>query len=201
MLSLEDLPLNPFELFKEWFTEADASDKIQYAAAMCLSTVGPGSFPAGRMVIMQDFSPQGFAFCTDSRSTKGRSLAQTPKAGLTFYWGPFERQVRVQGHVQPGTDEEADRYFQRRPRRSQITAWASKQSRPLKKRKILADQMEALDAKYADQQTIPRPPHWKVYRIVPQTIEFWTARARRLHDRFLYTSSKEDSWQLQRLYP
>lgn len=200
ILSREQLADDPVEQFARWYAEADASEQIQYAAAACLSTVDPDGFPEGRMVIVQAFDQRGFTFFTDSRSTKAHSIRNTPKAALTFYWGPFERQIRIKGRVQSGTEAEADEYFARRPRRSQVTAWASDQSERMESRDTLARRIDALDDEYADVDVLPRPPYWQAYRIVPHAVEFWTARSRRLHDRFLYRRS-DDGWMVERLHP
>lgn len=200
-LSRKQLADDPFEQFGKWFADAEASDDIQYAAAACLSTVDGDGFPEGRMVMVQAFDDRGFAFFTDDRSKKAQALRNAPKAALTFYWGPFERQIRIQGPVEPGTEAEADEYFQRRPRRSQVTAWASYQSEPLESRDALARHMADIDEEFADRDSLPRPPYWKVYRVLPHTIEFWTARARRLHDRFLYRRTSDDNWTVVRLQP
>lgn len=200
-LSRDQLQEDPLEQFELWYSDAELSDEIQYAAAACLSTVDPDGFPEGRMVMVQEINQKGFAFCTDERSRKARSLDETPRAGLTFHWDPLERQIRIKGPVRRGTDEEASRFFQRRPRRSQITTWASEQSKPLDRRELLVERMNELDEEYADQTTIPRPPYWISYWLVPEAIEFWTARARRLHDRFLYRRADDNVWTVERLYP
>ncbi len=199
-LSRDQLAEDPFEQFELWYSDADLSEDIRYAAAACLSTVDADGSPEGRMVMLQEVGGEGFAFCTDSRSRKARSLETTPRAALTFHWDPLERQIRVRGRVEPGTDQDADRFFQRRPRRSKITAWASEQSKPLASRQELADKMQDLDAAYADQSTIPRPSHWVAYWLKPESIEFWTARSRRLHDRFVYRRD-EVGWSIERLHP
>lgn len=186
--------------FAAWYAEAASHDGIRYPGAMCLSTVSPDGFPEGRIVLLHDASPEGFAFFTDRRSSKGQALAQTPRAALTFYWGPLERQVRVQGVVTRGTDAEADAFFEKRPRRSKGTAWAAPQSQPITQA-ALNRRMQAIDEKYAEYETIPRPPYWQVYRVRPRRIEFWEARARRLHERLRYTRDGEGGWTCQRLAP
>lgn len=191
---------DPFQQFKLWFSDAQLRDDIQYAAAACLSTVSPEGYPEGRMVIVQDVASGAFTFCTDNRSPKSRALAGNPRAALTFYWGPLERQVRIQGTVESGDEEAADLCFQRRPKRSQITAWASRQSERLSDLRALVRRVEELDDKYQNAASVPRPPHWTSYRIIPRSIEFWCARSRRLHDRFLYRLDN-DSWAIERLSP
>lgn len=199
MPNLLDPPSDPMPFFAEWYADAEACEAIQYAGAMCLSTVSPDDFPEGRIVLLHDASADGFAFFTDRRSGKGQSLAETPRAALTFYWGPLERQIRVQGEVERGTDAEADAFFAERPRRSKGTAWASPQSQPMAPEE-LEQRIQATDDRFAEHETIPRPPHWQAYRIRPQMIEFWEARARRLHARIRYTRSGGD-WTHQRLAP
>ena len=200
-LSRDQLAKDPFKQFELWYSDAVLSEDIRYAAAACLSTVDPNGYPEGRMIMVQEVTDEGFAFCTDNRSQKARSLETTPRAALTFHWDPLERQIRIQGRVEPGSDEDASRFFQRRPRRSKITAWASEQSRPLDSRDQLATEMEELDHEYANRSTIPRPSHWVTYWLKPESIEFWTARSRRLHDRFIYRQDERAEWSIERLYP
>ncbi|MFP4228646.1 MAG: pyridoxamine 5'-phosphate oxidase [Salinivenus sp.] len=195
-----DPPPDPLALFKEWRADAEACDTIQYAGAMCLSTVAPDGFPEGRIVLLHDSGPDGFAFFTDRRSAKGQSLAETPRAALTFYWGPLERQVRVQGPVEPGTPTEADAFFDERPRRSKGTAWAAPQSQPVT-RSDLERRVREVDARFEEHASIPRPPDWQVYRVRPRSIEFWEARARRLHERVRCTRGEGERWTWERLVP
>ena len=199
-LAQDEPPSDPYRLFAQWYEEVRACEHIRYAGAMGLSTVDARGQPEGRIVLMHAFDASGFVFFTDARSRKGRALAQLPKAALTFYWGPLERQVRVQGRVEQVAGEVADEFFKRRPRRSQGTAWASAQSRPLESRAALDRRMEKIDARFEGRSEIPRPPHWRAYRVCPRRIEFWTAGARRLHDRVLYTKEGGE-WTVTRLFP
>ncbi len=144
---------------------------------------------------------EGFVFFTDERSPTGRSLEHLPQAALTFYWGPLDRQVRIRGAVENAGDEVSDRCFSFRPRPSQVTAWASHQSRLLDSRAALEGRYEAAAEKLAGDETVPRPPYWQAYRLRPRTIEFWQARARRLHDRRLYTRADDGTWEACRLEP
>lgn len=206
MLDDEMLPAAPHPLFEQWHRDAMECEHIQYAGAMCLSTIAPDGFPEGRIVLLHDVDPESFAFFTDVRSPKGQALARNPRVALTFYWGPLERQVRVRGRASLASRTEADRFFEERPRRSRLTAWASAQSRPLQDETSLERRVEALRERFANRASIPRPPYWKAYRVRPRRIEFWEARARRLHERVRYVRDASDSadssgWTVRRLSP
>lgn len=195
-----DLSPDPVDQFARWFAEAEADPRIVFAEAVCLSTLGPGGTPEGRMVLLKHFDARGFVFYTNLGSAKSRSLAGHPRAGLTFYWQPPGRQVRVRGPVETVSAAEADAYFSGRPRQSRIGAWASDQSRELESRAALEDRVKALEARFADNE-VPRPPGWSGFRIVPDAIEFWQEGEARLHDRFLYERCGAGGWARRRLYP
>ncbi len=198
--TLADPPEDPLQVFGAWYAEADACDEIKYAAAMCLSTVGHDGLPDGRTVLLESHDASGFVFFTDVESVKGRSLARFPEAALTFYWGPLDRQIRVRGSAAPAPDSVADECFDRRPHGSRITAWASKQSRELDPQE-LEGRVETFTARFGDHEPVPRPPHWRAYLLLPRAIEFWQAKANRLHDRLLYIRGCEGKWQTSRLHP
>ena len=195
-----DLSPDPVEQFGRWFADAEADPRIVFAEAVCLSTLGPGDTPEGRMVLLKHFDARGFVFYTNLDSAKSRSLAAHPRAGMTFYWQPPGRQVRVRGAVEAVSEAEADAYFASRPRGSRLGAWASDQSRVLESRAALEARLAALEARYAGGE-VPRPPHWSGYRIVPDAIEFWQEGPARLHDRFLYRCVGAGKWEMRRLYP
>jgi len=196
----KDLKPDPFDQFTVWFSDAKKKMGQEGATAMCLSTLDAQGYPEGRMVLLKDFDPRGFVFYTNLNSTKGRAIVAHPRAGLTFYWQPLERQVRILGNAELVSDEEADRYFHSRPRLSQLGAWASLQSQPLKSRFKFMRQVVGVALQYPT-GTIPRPPHWHGFRIKPIKIEFWKAAPNRLHDRFLYEKQSDGLWTITRLYP
>jgi pyridoxamine 5'-phosphate oxidase len=155
--------------------------------------------PDSRVVLLKDFSPEGFVFFTNLTSAKSRELEEIPKAALNFHWMPLEKQVRVRGSVRPVSEAEADEYFSQRPKQSQIGAWASKQSQPYTERLEFERRIAKYSAKYAIGK-VPRPPFWSGFRVVPSHIEFWLKQPYRLHDRLRYTLV-EGAWHHDRLYP
>ncbi|MDI4663216.1 pyridoxamine 5'-phosphate oxidase [Xanthobacter autotrophicus] len=190
----------PFRLFAEWLAEAEKSEPND-PNAMTLATVDPDGLPDARMVLLKGLDARGFVFFTNTDSAKGRELAATPKAALVFHWKSLRRQVRVRGPVEEVSTEEADAYFATRPRLSQIGAWASSQSRPLEGRFALEAAVAAATAKYA-LGTVPRPPHWTGFRVLPVAVEFWHDRPFRLHDRVVFRRDDEGAlWSKTRLYP
>jgi pyridoxamine 5'-phosphate oxidase len=157
--------------------------------------------PNVRMVLMKGFDDRGFVFYTNVESQKGQELDRTKNAALLFYWKSVNRQIRLRGTVERVSDAEADNYFATRPRLAQIGAWASKQSAPLESRLAFERSVALQTAKFAS-GTIPRPPNWTGYRLLPFIMEFWEERPFRLHERVEFRRSGPRSpWCKTRLYP
>ena len=190
----------PFRLFAAWFAEAARAEPVN-PEAMTLATVDADGLPNARMVLLKGFDESGFVFYTNLGSVKGRELTEAPRAALTFYWKSLQRQVRARGNVEPVAAEEADAYFASRSRMAQIGAWASKQSAALESRLAFEKAVARSTAKFAI-GTVPRPPHWSGYRVVPVEMEFWQERPFRLHDRVKFRRADPHApWNKTRLYP
>jgi pyridoxamine 5'-phosphate oxidase len=190
----------PFALFAAWLEQAGASEPRD-PTAMTLATVDAEGMPNARMVLLKGADERGFVFYTNKASQKGRELDATAKAALVFHWKSLNKQVRVRGLAEPVSDAEADAYFATRPKQAQIGAWASQQSQPLESRLAFEKAVALYAAKYAI-ATVPRPPYWSGYRIVPLVIEFWQDRPFRLHDRIAFRRDSADApWRKTRLYP
>lgn len=191
---------DPSALFEAWFAEAERSEPRD-PNAMALATVDASGLPDVRLVLLKGRDDRGFVFYTNAESAKGRELAGIPQAALVLYWKTLNRQIRSRGRVEEVDHTEADAYFASRHRGSRIGAWASQQSRPLASREALEARVAGFEAEFAAGE-VPRPPHWKGYRIVPSSIEFWQDQPSRLHDRIVFTRTSEAaSWSKQRLYP
>jgi pyridoxamine 5'-phosphate oxidase len=190
----------PLLLFATWFEEAKRAEPSD-ASAMTLATVDAGGLPNARMVLLKGFDERGFVFYTNTDSVKGHELATQPKAALVFHWKSLNRQVRLRGPVEPVDAAEADAYFATRARLAQIGAWASKQSAPLESRMAFEKALAVMMAKYAI-GSVPRPPNWSGYRVMPLTMEFWHDRPYRLHDRIEFRrAAVHEPWSKTRLYP
>ncbi len=191
---------DPFALFAEWMKDAEKSEPND-PNAMALSTVDEEGLPNVRMVLLKDFDEKGFVFYTNYESQKGQEIQATMKAAVLWHWKSLRRQIRVRGLVEKVTDAEADAYFNSRPRDSRIGAWASAQSRPLEGRFALETAVAMYAAKYAI-GSVPRPPHWSGFRILPLSIEFWHDRPFRLHDRVVFRCENQSAdWTKAKLYP
>lgn len=191
---------DPFVLFAAWLEQATASEPRD-PTAMTLATIDADGMPDARMVLLKGADSRGFVFFTNMDSQKGRELDGQPKAALVFHWKSLNKQVRVRGPSERVSEAEADAYFATRPKQAQIGAWASQQSRPLESRLAFEKAIALYAAKYA-LGTVPRPPYWSGYRIVPLQMEFWQDRPFRLHDRIDFRRTALDApWSKTRLYP
>jgi len=192
------MPTDPFQLFDDWYAEARASEPNE-PGAMTVATAGADGQPSARMLLLKAHGPEGFTFYTHERSPKGMDLAENPRAALLFHWKSLCRQVRIEGDVERVSAADADAYFASRARDSQLGAWASDQSRPLDSRQTFERRFEDVKRRF-DGQEVPRPAGWIGYRVVPNRIEFWTAREHRLHERRLFTRDGHE-WTEGLLYP
>ena len=189
---------DPLTLFHNWLQEAEEKEENVPTAA-CLATSNTNAIPSARMVLLKSADDRGFVFYTNLDSRKGGEIRQNPHAALCFHWKSLDRQVRVEGTVTLVSETDADAYFATRPRDAQIGAWASLQSRPLRSRSQLENQVAEYSAKFA-LGPVPRPGHWSGYCLNPTNFEFWEKRSSRLHDRLKYERSK-GRWRHEWLFP
>lgn len=190
---------DPIQLFGQLYQQAVQAIPVD-PNAMVLGTVGKDGRPSSRVVLLKGFDARGFTFYTNLESRKGRELKENPFAALCIHWRPLEKQVRIEGKVEPVSDAEADEYFASRVRGSQVGAWASHQSEPLESREALEARAAEIEARYAG-VAVPRPLHWSGLRVVPDRIEIWSSRANRLHDRVLYRREPGGPWSKELLNP
>ncbi len=189
---------DPFAWFDRWMEEAAASEPAD-PNAMTLATTTADGRPSARIVLLKGHDARGFVFYTNTESRKGSELKDNPRAALLFHWKSLQRQVRVEGRIEPVTEGEADAYYVTRARISRLGAWASDQSRPLSSRAELERRLAEQEARFPDDR-VPRPPHWSGYRLVPDCFEFWQDMPYRLHDRTVFTRLG-DGWTVGKLFP
>tara|TARA_B110000285_G_C14833083_1_gene471797 strand:- start:93 stop:725 length:633 start_codon:yes stop_codon:yes gene_type:complete len=194
----EDLD-NPIDLFKNWFKRAEETE-INDPNAVALGTVNQTNQPSVRMVLLKGLSNEGFVFYTNFNSRKGSDLKSNLQASMCFHWKSLRRQVRVIGKVQQVSEKEADEYYNSRPYKNRISAWASNQSEKLDSRETFIKKISEFEKKYPNQNKVPRPPHWSGWRILPEEIEFWLDGEGRVHERLNYVNNN-NKWKKEILYP
>lgn len=186
----DDVDADPINQFLSWYRDAPGD-------VVALVTTSVEGVPSGRMLLLKGVDERGFVFYTNYESPKARDLAANPRAALLFFWPP-DRQVRVSGRVARVGRRESERYWRTRPRASQLSAWASRQSEVIESRAVLEKRVAELEGRFGDE--VPCPPFWGGYRLVPESVEFWHHREDRLHDRLRYDRT-EGGWALRRLSP
>jgi pyridoxamine 5'-phosphate oxidase len=190
---------NPIAQFQKWFMEAQEAG-VPEPNAMSVATVSPDGRPSVRILLLKGIENDAFVFYTNYQSKKGGHLVQNPACALTFFWPELERQVRIEGIAGRVPDNQSTTYFQSRPRGSQLGAWASPQSAPIKNRALLEERLADIEKRFKDTDSIPKPQQWGGYAVKPYMIEFWQGRPNRLHDRIEYLKV-DNSWVVNRLAP
>ncbi len=199
-LGIKEMDANPVVQFHHWFQDVLKAD-VPDPNAMTLSTSTLEGRPSARIILLKDYSDEGFTFFTNYASRKGDEMEENPFVALTFFWKKLHRQVRIEGRVEKLPTDISEAYFQSRPRGSQVGAWASPQSNVIENRKMLTDLVEDVQKKHEGSEVLPLPPFWGGYNVVPERIEFWQGQASRLHDRFLYEKMQSGGWKVSRLAP
>jgi pyridoxamine 5'-phosphate oxidase len=192
-----ELAGDPVQLLARWLDEGRAA--VPHQDSMTLATATLDGRPSARVVLLRGLDERGVTFFTNRTSRKGVELRQNPRAAAVVHWWELGRQVRIEGSVEETSDDETRAYWETRPRGSQLAAWASRQSRPLRGREELDAGVTEAGERFAD-ENVPLPPFWGGYRILPDNIEFWTHRDDRLHDRIRYVRDA-DVWRVERLAP
>ena len=187
-ICFEDLD-NPIELFKKWFSKAEETE-INDPNAVAVATSNKDNQPNVRMVLLKGLSDKGFVFYTNFNSRKRSELKDNQKASMCFHWKSLRRQVRAIGKVEEVSAKEADDYFNSRPYKNRIGAWASSQSEKLDQRETFLKRIKDFEKKYPDQQNVPRPPHWSGWRLLPEEVEFWLDGEGRIQERLNYKKKK-----------
>lgn len=193
---------DPIRQFQKWFQEASEQGEIE-PNIMVLATATPEGVPSARVVLLKGADEEGFRFYTNYNSKKGEEIALNSNVSIVFLWQSVQRQVCIQGLAYRLSDAEATKYFQSRPKDSQIGAWASPQSKVIDNRSTLESAVEKLEVQYANEEVLPKPSYWGGYVVKPYQIEFWQGRTSRLHDRLRYTLSELNpkKWTIERLAP
>jgi|TARA_B110000967_G_scaffold113301_1_gene115887 pyridoxamine 5'-phosphate oxidase len=193
-------PKNPMELFQTWFLNADSSDTVEETNAMTFSTIGKDGFPKSRIVLLKKYTWEGFIFYTNYNSEKGKAIEGNNNICVSFFWPALEQQIIIKGQAEKLSENLSDGYFESRPDGSKLGAWASEQSKVVKSREELDENLKTFEKKFEGEEIL-RPKHWGGYLIKPISIEFWQGRANRMHDRIRYSLDKDFSWKLERLSP
>lgn len=191
---------NPMEVFQKWFHEVDMNFNEGETNAMTVSTIGLDGFPKSRVVLLKKYTHEGFIFYTNYESEKGQAILRDPKVCLSFFWPKAERQVIIKGSAEKIAPNLSDGYFESRPRGSQLGALVSHQSKVVKNREVLEEDLRQLEKKFEEKE-IPRPDYWGGFIVKPVSIEFWQGRPNRLHDRIRFTLTTEFDWVMERLSP
>jgi pyridoxamine 5'-phosphate oxidase len=196
-LSQDMMADTPMEQFARWMTDAAV---LPEPTAMVLATVTAEGRPRARTVLLKAHTPEGFSFYTNRTSRKGQDLAATPRACVVFPWYPLQRQVTAEGPVTMLSQADSEPYYRSRPRGSQLSAWASRQSTVLDSRAQLDDRVAELERRWPPGTEVPMPDFWRGYLLTPETVEFWQAGQYRLHDRLRYRRDGA-GWAIERLSP
>ena len=198
-LDAQDLAQEPLAQFEAWFEDAKTA-AVSQPEAMALATADAAGAPSVRMVLLKAADERGFTFFTNLKSRKAAELEANPQAALLLFWEPLGRQVRVEGDITPVDRTEVEAYARSRSPRSQLSALASPQSRPVESREWLEARVAALEAEHTGGE-LPVGPQWGGFRLVPRAYEFWQNRSHRLHDRFRYERADGGGWRIERLGP
>ncbi len=190
----------PLDLFKKWFEEAKKKE-INDPNALALATSSKNGVPSVRMVLLKEFSKDGFIFYTNLNSQKGNEIKENPNVSMCFHWKSILRQVRINGSVSQVSSKIADEYYNSRAYESRIGAWASNQSSILGSRGDLEMAIKNYKKKYNNRNDVPRPKHWSGWNLKPNNIEFWLDGKNRIHERLKYVLNPDGKWKKILLSP
>lgn len=194
------IPEDPMNLFQRWFFETKDQGEVDEVNAMTVATIGLDGFPKSRVVLLKQYTYEGFIFYTNYNSEKGKAILKNPKVCLSFFWPTLERQIIIKGIAERTAENISDNYFDSRPEGSKLGAIVSNQSEIIASRSVIEEQLKQLETAFKGKE-IPRPAHWGGFLVRPFEVEFWQGRPNRLHDRLRFQLQDDFSWKIDRLSP
>ena len=198
LYQLIDASQEPILRTHDWIQEAKDKE-AGLPHALNLSSVSPEGQPSSRMVLLKRLSDEGLVFFTDYDGKKGQEIVNNNKAAINFWWAKTNKQIRIEGICKKVGNKESDDYFHSRPRGSQISALASKQSETLESYEGLLEKAKQIESDN-EGKDIKRPDRWGGFVLKPNLFEFWTNQENRLHKRELFTLN-EEGWEKSLISP
>ena len=198
LYQLIDASQEPILRTHDWIQEAKDKE-VGLPHALNLSSVSPEGQPSSRVVLLKRLSDEGLVFFTDYDGKKGREIINNNKAAINFWWAKTNKQIRIEGVCTQVSNKESDDYFHSRPRGSQISALASKQSETLESYEGLLEKTKQIESDNEDKH-IKRPDRWGGFVLKPYLFEFWINQENRLHKRELFTLN-EEGWEKSLISP
>ena len=198
LYQLIDASQEPILRTHDWIQEAKEKG-TGLPHALNLASVSLEGQPSSRMVLLKRLSDEGLVFFTDYDGKKGQEIDNNNKAALNFWWAKTNKQIRIEGICKKVSNKESDDYFHSRPRGSQISALASKQSETLESYEGLLEKAKQIESDN-EGKDIKRPDRWGGFVLKPNLFEFWTNQENRLHKRELFTLN-EEGWEKSLISP
>lgn len=198
ILMRSDLQNDPLSQFLIWLEEAIHSKEVE-PNAFILSTASKDGVPSARTLLLKIIDEQGLVFFTNNKSRKASQIEENPFVAATFFWQSLHRQVLIQGIATKISSADTEEYFAMRPKESQIGAWASMQGEVIPNKEALTKRFDEVKKQFFE-KSVPCPPFWSGYKIIPHSFEFWQGAPSRMHDRFLYKKTGI-KWTIERLMP
>lgn len=162
---------NPIQHFHQWFCLVRDQFPEVEVNAMALSTIGLDGFPIMRMVLLKQYTWEGFIFYSQYTSNKGKAIQAHPKVHLAFPWEKAGKRISIEGIATKLDAASAEAYFDTRPRESKIGAWASTQSESIASRQVLEQSYQHFDQVF-EGKTVEKPDRWGGYLVRPVKIVF-----------------------------
>ncbi len=84
---------------------------VEEVNAMTLTTASKDGMPRGRVVLLKEFTEEGFIFYTNYSSEKGQAIAENNQVCISFFWPVLEQQIIIKGTAQKISEEKSIAYF------------------------------------------------------------------------------------------
>jgi len=198
LYQLIDASKEPILKTHDWIQEAKEKG-AGLPHALNLASVSQDGQPSSRMVLLKRLSDEGLVFFTDYEGKKGKEINDNSKVAMNFWWAKTDKQIRIEGRCKKVSKEESDDYFHSRPRGSQVSAAASRQSETLDSYEGLLEKAKQIESDNEGKE-INRPERWGGYVLKPTLFEFWVNQENRLHKRDLFIL-KRGGWEKSLLSP